>query len=198
MKRGSLTLFDPEGQRKYLNVREREYFLRGVPACFDDPLDRAFCFMLFLTGCRISEALELTANRVDYSEGTVTLRTLKTRGDRDYRVIPVPRWFMDMLSEILIDRHDFEGRIWTFSRMTGYRRIYKVMEHVGIRRPRSSPKALRHGFAVACVSNGVLLPRLMRWMGHSSLETTEIYLGLTGEEDRKEMEKVWAKDKKPC
>jgi len=42
------------------------------------------------------------------------------------------------------------------------------------------------------------LTKLKNWMGHSSIETTEIYLDLSGEEDRREMEKVWAKDENPC
>ncbi len=43
------------------------------------PLVRAFCGTLHATGCRISEALALTAERVDPAGRVVALETLKER-----------------------------------------------------------------------------------------------------------------------
>ena len=57
-------LFDHQGNRKYLNRAERMAFARQSGR--DKNLsDRAFCLMLFYTGCRISERLSLTEQRID-------------------------------------------------------------------------------------------------------------------------------------
>ncbi len=46
---------------------------------------RTFCLTLAYTGCRISEALELTPERVDLSDKSITFRTLKQRDKIKYR-----------------------------------------------------------------------------------------------------------------
>ncbi len=45
---------------------------------------------LAYTGCRISEALELTPEHIDLSAKAVRFRTLKQRGKDIYRLVPVP------------------------------------------------------------------------------------------------------------
>ena len=46
--------------------------------------------VLAFTGCRISEALELTADKIDLSAKTIVLRTLKQRDRIAHRAVPVP------------------------------------------------------------------------------------------------------------
>ncbi|MGH7972258.1 MAG: hypothetical protein ACREIC_26400 [Limisphaerales bacterium] len=58
-----MQLYDGAGQRKYLTPAERRQFLRAAE---NAPLTvRTFCATLAHTGCRLSEALALTAARVD-------------------------------------------------------------------------------------------------------------------------------------
>lgn len=61
-------LMDRKGKRKYLTPEEREAFLKSAGNAARDV--RTFCHVLTLTGCRISEALQLTADRVDLKEGS--------------------------------------------------------------------------------------------------------------------------------
>ena len=58
---------------------------------------RTFCLTLFYTGCRISEALELTADRVDFRDKALTFRSLKKRRQHVYRSVPSPRPLLDVL-----------------------------------------------------------------------------------------------------
>jgi integrase/recombinase XerD len=53
------------------------------------------------------------------------------------------------------------------------------------------PKALRHGFAVDAVLNGVPLNILQRWLGHAKIETTAIYASAIGEEERTLARRAW-------
>lgn len=64
-----MRLVDTAGRRLYLSEAERQAFLRATRAYPPDV--RAFCLTLLYTGCRISEALALTADRVDRQAGTL-------------------------------------------------------------------------------------------------------------------------------
>ena len=54
-------LYDTHGQRKYLSAPERQAFLAASGKASREV--RTFCLALTYTGCRISEALALTADR---------------------------------------------------------------------------------------------------------------------------------------
>jgi integrase len=50
------------------------------------------------TGCRISEALALTARRVDIGGQTIIFESLKKRRRGIYRAVPVPETLIEMTS----------------------------------------------------------------------------------------------------
>jgi integrase/recombinase XerD len=64
-----MRLYDRQGQRKYVTPAERNGFLQAAGAAPDEA--RTFCGTLAYTGCRISEALALTAAHVDLGDGVV-------------------------------------------------------------------------------------------------------------------------------
>ncbi len=92
----SRQLFTSNGKRKYLTQEEQERFLQSA-SDLDRAEVRTFCMTLAYTGCRISEALELTIDRVDLSAKTISIRTLKQRDKIIYRDVPVPDHFIDAL-----------------------------------------------------------------------------------------------------
>ena len=51
---------------------------------------RTLCMTLAYAGCRLSEALALTADRVDLSAGVLTIESLKKRRTGVFRSVPVP------------------------------------------------------------------------------------------------------------
>ena len=89
-------LFTNNGERKYLNADELESF---IAQAIQQPRAevRTFCLVLAHTGCRISEALELTAKSIDVTEGAIKFRTLKQRDKIKYRSVPVPDSTLDAL-----------------------------------------------------------------------------------------------------
>ena len=136
--------------------------------------------------------------RIDWQEEKIVLRTLKKRGkekDVTYRAIPVPYDFLDMLDMI----HQLKGKdalsdkqkLWGWSRTTAWRHVKKVMELAEIEGAHATPKGLRHGFGVAHALSKTPIPMLQRWMGHSSPQTTGIYMQAMGEEERKLAQAVW-------
>lgn len=81
-------LYDPEGQRKYLTAQERDAFLAAAKHAPREV--RTLCLVLAYTRCRISEALALTADRVDLAGSTIIFETPKKRRRGVYRAVPVP------------------------------------------------------------------------------------------------------------
>ena len=61
-------LFDQAGNRKYLTHDERKAFLKAADRAPREV--RTFCHLIHFSGCRISEALALTYDRVDFANGT--------------------------------------------------------------------------------------------------------------------------------
>ncbi|MBI1362559.1 MAG: tyrosine-type recombinase/integrase [Proteobacteria bacterium] len=190
-------LFDQGGRRKYLTARERRAFLKAAE---DSPEQvRTLCHVLAFTGCRISEALALTADRVDFESGQIIFESLKKRRKGVYRGVPVPSSLLDMLDDV----HDLRSlkqiqhsvhlaHIWTMSRPTAWRAIKTVMGSAGIEAgPQASPKGLRHGFGVFAVSAGVPLNMIQKWLGHAQISTTAIYANAQGPEERNLAERMW-------
>jgi len=89
-------LFTIEGKRKYLTAEEQGRFMAAANA-HERAEVRTFCLTLAYTGCRISEALELTPERVDLSDKSITFRTLKQRDKIKYRAVPCPDTLLDAI-----------------------------------------------------------------------------------------------------
>ncbi len=64
-------LFTSEGLRKYLTDEERRAFINAATQAERGEV-RTLALVLAYTGCRISEALELTSRRVDFSSKAIT------------------------------------------------------------------------------------------------------------------------------
>ena len=181
---------------KYLTTAERTAFLTAAE---EAPREvRTLCGLLAHIGCRLSEALWLTADRVDLRVDFVVFETLKKRHSGVYRSVPVLHTLVDML-DLVHGLRSLQGRsdrgrhhwLWPWSRMTGWRRVCEVMAWAVVRGPQASPKGLRHRFGVAAVTAGVPLNLVQKWLGHAQLSTTAIYADAVGEEEHAIAARMW-------
>ncbi|UAK22998.1 tyrosine-type recombinase/integrase [Sphingomonas nostoxanthinifaciens] len=184
------TIHDYNGHRKYLTIEETKQFLAQAARC--DPLVHSFCCFLVRTGCRISEALSLTAENIDFAAQQVIIKCLKKRQKQVFRAVPLPRIFLDKLrgwfrTGVL----PTQGLLWPWSRMTGYRRVREVMARARIVGEHASPKGLRHGFGVRAIQSNVPLNLVQRWLGHADIKTTAIYTSVIGPEERAISARMW-------
>jgi len=182
-------VFDRRGNRKYLNGAERHAFLQAV-AQEPDALRRAFCLTLFYTGCRISEALNVAVERIDLTGKAIVFETLKQRRRGCFRSVPIPDSLTAVCRDLTPGLKPFD-RLWPFSRATAYRLVKDCMAQAGIIGGMASPKGLRHGFAVACLAQKIPLPTVQKWLGHARMETTAIYLEVSGDEERELAKRLW-------
>ncbi len=186
-------LYDAHGSRKYLNRDERERFLRAAHTA---PTHRSLFFrLLALTGARVSEVLALTSASFQ-DHGVVALRTLKRRRFH-MREVPIPHDVLHELEQYFdlankqrdpARRHE---RLFPWHRSTAWRYMKEMMTSIGITGVRACPKGLRHGFAVAHLQLGTDISLVGKWLGHARLTTTQIYLQVSGPEERFFAEKLW-------
>lgn len=184
------TMYNSEGSRKYLTKAEISSFLNHAKS--RDVSVRSFCWIMAVTGCRISEALALTDRHIDFGTSTVIIECLKKRGKRVFRAIPLPKELLAHLRKWLRSGALPAGRLWPWSRMTGYRRICEVMGAARIFGAHASPKGLRHGFGVNAVQCQVPLNFVQKWLGHADMKTTAIYTSAVGPEERDIAARMWS------
>jgi len=180
------SLFDLVGQRKYLVAKERRAFV--MSALRREKSVCGFCLTLAITGARISEVLALTADRVDVANGAIVFETLKQRKRAVFRAVPAPRQLLRLLEQM----HCAPGhRLWPWCRTKAWNTVKEVMRDADIAQGLRKPKALRHSFAVEAGQRGIPLNIVQRWLGHARIETTAIYAGALGIEERKLARQAW-------
>lgn len=192
-----MRLIDASGKRLYLNGEERKAFLAAASTC--DPVPCAFAELLAYTGCRISEALEITPERVDLDDQKIILRSLKKRREDIYRAVPVPPAYIDSLQRTFSIRQAQKRanarseRLWPWHRQYGWDLIKQVMRKAEIPPgPHQSPKGLRHAYGIHAIQNGIPVTQVQKWLGHAQLSTTSIYVDFAGAEEGNLAARMWA------
>ena len=191
-----MRLYDTDGRRLYLNAEERAAFLQAAAAVA--PKNRLFAETLHYTGCRLSEALALTPERIDLAEGRIILNSLKKRREDVYRSVPVPADFLTRL-ELTFGLRQAQKRpkkkaerLWTWSRVRGWQIVKAIMAAADIADgPHRTPKGLRHAYGINAIGKGVPLNILQKWLGHAQLTTTAIYANAGGKEETELAARMW-------
>jgi len=158
--------------------------LLGAPVV-SDPLghrDRAMLELLYATGVRVSELINLKLSQVNLNQGV--LRIIG-KGDRE-RLIPLGDEAQDWLKEfiegprveILLERQTeylFPTRRGDrMTRQAFWHIIKRYAKKAGIGK-KLSPHTVRHAFATHLLNNGADLRVVQLLLGHSDVSTTQIY-----------------------
>ena len=141
------------------------------------------------TGTRNSEVLALTATRIGAADEAIIFETLKQREKRAFRVVPVPRTLIPLLTAYGIGKPD---RLWPWGRTTAWKLVKAVMREAGTAERVCKPKALRHAFAVEAGQKSIPLNIIQRWLGHAGIETAAIYANAIGDEERSLAKRAWS------
>ena len=168
---------------KSLSEEEVESLL-AAPAV-NDPLgnrDRTMLEVLYATGLRVSELVNLRHGQVNLNQGVIRILG---KGNRE-RLIPLGeesvRWLLEFAGgargEILLERQTD----YLFPTRRGDRMTRQAFWHIIKRYARKagigkglSPHTLRHAFATHLLNHGADLRVVQMLLGHSDLSTTQIY-----------------------
>jgi len=150
--------------------------------------DRALLELLYATGMRASECLELRLEDLNLGAGYV----ICTGKGRKQRLVPAGEtaleWvkrYLDVVRPALVRRRDC-GRIFVNPRGQGLSRqslwtiVRRAATAAGVRR-RVSPHVLRHSFASHLLEGGADLRAVQVMLGHADIGTTQIYTHLPSE-----------------
>lgn len=143
--------------------------------------DKAMLELIYATGIKVSELIELTVNDINLQIGILHLHNEKKE-----RIVPmypaavktVANYLVNVRPAIVTDIS--EDKLFTNMNgqpMTrqGFWKIIKLYsEKAGIKKD-ITPHTLRHSFAAHLLENGAQLKDIKEMLGHSDISSTQIY-----------------------
>lgn len=173
-------LKDKEMDKLFELLEQKEESYNNVRA-------RTIIYMLYLTGLRSAELLQLDDDMIDFVS-----KELKVTGKRNkQRLIPFGTELHEVLQRYIavrdenISRQDNalfvteKGERMTYSQIRIL--VNKALSLVTSLKKRS-PHVLRHTFATTMLNNEANLESIKKLLGHQSLNTTEVYTHTTFEQ----------------
>lgn len=185
---------------KILTGREVELLL-SQPSGTDSKgiRDKAMLEVMYATGIRVSELIDLNLEDVNLDLGIVRCTSAKKS-----RVIPLYPAALKALgtyiSEVrpLMVANSFEKALFVNVGGTRMSRqgFWKILKHyqtkAGIEKD-ITPHTLRHSFAVHLLENGADIGALQELMGHSDISSTQLYASLVNNKVKSVYEKCHPK-----
>ncbi len=146
--------------------------------------DKLLLSLLWQTGVRVSEALAVEVRDVDFYGKVLRVSSLKKRRP-EVRTVPINGNLTGILgSWIAQEGLRTNNRLFNVTRQRAFQVVKDACYRAGIDRARAHPHTFRHSFAVHCVLNQVPLPVLKRWLGHSSISRTMVYVQVLAKDTR--------------
>lgn len=188
-------------QVTFLHFDEVERLLAQIPLTNEVGLrDRAIIELLFSSGLRVSELVNLNRDHVNTKRREFMVRG-KGQKDRPVfigetaaqRVNDYLAARLDNLPPLFLSysRNNIAGTGGDYRRLTSrsiqrlvskYARLAGITKHV-------SPHTMRHSFATDLLMNGADIRSVQSMLGHSSISTTQVYTHVTDEHLREVYEK---------
>jgi integrase/recombinase XerD len=145
--------------------------------------DRTILEVLYSTGVRRQELVNLTLQDVDYHEGFIRINSGK--GDKD-RVVPIGkiacRYLENYVKQVrpMLAKDPHENHL--FLSMRGTAPCFSTIEEIVKKHTRKakikktvSPHTFRHTCATHMLRNKANIRHLQELLGHASLESTQVY-----------------------
>lgn len=146
--------------------------------------DKAMLELLYATGIKVSELVELTVYEVNVQLGILNLQTAKNN-----RIVPIYPAAVKTLANYIINvrpaivSNAEEQRL--FTNMNGEplsrQGFWKIIKHYAIMAKIDkdiTPHTLRHSFAAHLLENGADLRDIKEMLGHADISTTQMYAQL--------------------
>ena len=183
-----------------LTGREIELLL-SQPVCVDAKgyRDKAMLEVMYATGMRVSELIDLDLSDVNLAQGVIKCSTSKKN-----RIVPLYPAALRALTIYIRDIResmlatDDESALFVNvngSRMSrqGFWKLLKHYQETAHIEKEITPHTLRHSFAVHLLENGVDLGSLQELMGHCDISSTQMYTHMINQKLKSVYEKCHPK-----
>ncbi len=146
--------------------------------------DKAMLELLYATGIKVSELIDLKVTDVNLQIGIIHLHNEKKE-----RIIPIYPAAVKSIADYLVNVRpaivldEAEDRLFTNMTGTNMSRqgFWKIIKHyaemAGIKKD-ITPHTLRHSFAAHLLENGAKLSDIKDMLGHTDISSTQIYAQL--------------------
>jgi integrase/recombinase XerD len=137
---------------------------------------KAILSLIYSSGIRIGEALNLTINDLDSDRMLISIR--RGKGEKD-RMVPMASNVLKLLrvyyKEYKPVNYLFNGNDNSPYSATSVRNVLKRAVYKSYIKKNVTPHTLRHSYATHLLEKGTDLRYIQVILGHSSVKTTEIY-----------------------
>lgn len=155
-----------------------------IRAIIDAPSHKkssAMIQLLYSTGVRVSELVALTWDDLEADQGIAWVR--EGKGGKD-RMINLSTSLIDELQNLSTDsQYIFPGQNGQMTTRNVQRIVKRAAQQAGIDKD-VTPHTLRHSYATHLLEDGHDLRLIQELLGHSNLQTTEIYTHVSGDAKR--------------
>lgn len=184
-----------------LSIADVERLLDAIPhgevATPVNIRDRALLELLYSTGTRISEALDITLDDFRHAADGEQILRVTGKGSKQ-RIVPIGQTAIDACNEYVVRARPMlakgtshalflNTRGAQLKRQSAWKVLQEAAQQAGIS-TKISPHTLRHSFATHLLSGGADVRTVQELLGHSSVTTTQIYTHVSADD----MREVWA------
>ena len=185
------TIISPKTARKLPKVLSEEEVNKLLDINLNNDFDyrnKAMLELMYSSGLRVSELINLTVNDIDLKnslvrifgkgskERIVPLNDYATEALNNYILYHRPKLFKQKESNYLfLNNHGNQ-----MTRQGFFKTLKKIAKEKGIK-SELSPHTLRHSFATHLLKYGADLRSIQELLGHSDISTTQIYTHITNE-----------------
>lgn len=174
-----LTISEEKCKREIPKYWDAEYIKKKIDNTTNEK-QRMLLRFLWMTGVRVTEAIGVTKENIDFRNHTIKVRWLKNR-KYQHRMIPIHPLLLDVL-RVFSANLKLSERLFSYSRQWAWRIVRKRMG--------GHPHQFRHSFAVHWLRNGGDVVVLHRILGHARIQTTMEYLKIVPTDQGKELLKI--------
>jgi len=175
----NLTKTSQSVKRDLAKYWDKEYINRNIDT-IQNPRHQMLLRFLWMSGVRITEAVNLTKGEIDFQHYTIKVKWLKSRKYHS-RNVPLHPQLRNMLQVYTASMKESE-RVFPITRQRAWQVTKKYLK--------GHPHQLRHSFAVnwlRCSGDVIILHRVL---GHSKIQTTMEYLKIVPIDQGKELMKI--------
>lgn len=167
---------------KILSGEEVELLLEQPKNCDNKGIrDKAMLELLYATGIRVSELINL-----DVSDVNVPMSFVRCKGGKKERIIPMGHQAKDALENYINNVRKYmvkdENETALFVNCSGARlsrqgfwKLIKYYQHIAGIETDITPHTLRHSFAAHLLENGADLHSIQEMLGHADISSTQVY-----------------------
>lgn len=167
---------------KILSGEEVELLLEQPKNCDNKGIrDKAMLELLYATGIRVSELINL-----DVSDVNVPMSFVRCKGGKKERIIPMGHQAKDALENYINNVRKYmvkdENETALFVNCSGARlsrqgfwKLIKYYQHIAGIETDITPHTLRHSFAAHLLENGADLHSIQEMMGHADISSAQVY-----------------------